>query len=200
MNILEKLNSYDVVFFDFDGVLVDSNEFKKKYIFIATNSVVNKTEAYNFTEYFVSNNGIPREIKLNNYFDKKTAKIILKEYNFLLKQNENKIKINKDLVDILNLIKSKKIVLSGGDFNEIKRILITHKLLDKFDKILASPKTKDENLSAIKISGEKIFIGDSKVDYEVSLKHNLDFIFYAKYTQEKKPYSFLSDRVIIINN
>ncbi len=200
MKLVSLINSYDLVIFDFDGVIVDSNQIKKKCIYLSVKKNTSESRATKFTEYFVSNNGIPRRIKIEKYFNEKRSHKILNDYNELLKEKESEIKINQEFLEIIKKIKIKKIILSGGERDEIERILNKNRLADIFDKILCSPLTKDENLKKVKNSSNKLFIGDSRIDYEVSVNNNLDFIFYTKFTQEKHPYSFLGENVSSINN
>lgn len=200
MNLIKKINSYDIVVFDFDGIIVDSNEIKKESITLATERNSSKEKALTFTKYFVSNNGIPRKIKIEKFFNKKISAKILKDYNKILEEKESEINVNPEFLEILSKIKIKKIILSGGERNEIERLLDQNSLANKFDLILSAPKTKNENLKCANLTGKILFIGDSRIDYEVSLNNNLDFIFYAKFTQEKYPYSFLDKSVSSINN
>ena len=200
MNLIKKINSYDIVVFDFDGIIVDSNEIKKESITLATERNSSKEKALTFTKYFVSNNGIPRKIKIEKFFNKKISAKILKDYNKILEEKESEINVNPEFLEILSKIKIKKIILSGGERNEIERLLDQNSLANKFDLILSAPKTKNENLKGANLTGKILFIGDSRIDYEVSLNNNLDFIFYAKFTQEKYPYSFLDKSVSSINN
>ena len=200
MKLVSLINSYDLVIFDFDGVIVDSNQIKKKCIYMSVKKHTSESQASEFTEYFVSNNGIPRRIKIEKYFNKKRSQKILNDYNKLLKEKESEIKLNKEFLEIIKKIKIKKIILSGGERDEIESILDRNSLADEFEKILCSPLTKDENLKKVKASINKLFIGDSRIDYEVSLSNDLDFIFYTKFTQEKHPYSFLDKNVASINN
>ena len=85
MKLVSLINSYNLVIFDFDGVIVDSNEIKKKCIYMSVKKNTSKFHATKFTEYFVSNNGIPRKIKIEKYFNKKRSHKILNDYNELLK-------------------------------------------------------------------------------------------------------------------
>ena len=167
MKLVSLINSYDLVIFDFDGVIVDSNQIKKKCIYLSVKKNTSESRATKFTEYFVSNNGIPRRIKIEKYFNEKRSHKILNDYNELLKEKESEIKINQEFLEIIKKIKIKKIILSGGERDEIERILNKNRLADIFDKILCSPLTKDENLKKVKNSSNKLFIGDSRIDYEV---------------------------------
>ena len=199
MNLIEKINSYDIVIFDFDGVIVDSNEIKKESITLATEKHSSKEKALIFTKYFVSNNGIPRKIKIENFFNRKVSTKILKDYKKILVEKESEIKINLEFLKIFTKIKIKKIILSGGEKDEIESLLYKNNLAKKFDLILTSPKTKNENLKWANLRGKILFIGDSKIDYKVSLTYNLDFIFYSKFTQEKHPYTFLKGNVLTLD-
>ena len=74
-------------------------------------------------------------------------------------------------------------VLSGGDFTEIKDFLKLHGLDTYFSAILAGPLTKGEHLGRITIERPAVFIGDSIHDFEVSEDFGLDFIFMSGYTR-----------------
>ena len=177
------LKSYSLIFLDFDGVICDSDLLKEKNIYIATRKFFNDKTAEEFTEYFTSNNGIPREIKVLNYFGNNiTSQKILLEYE---KLNKNLIsaKLNVGLKNFLVSFNNKKVILSGGDKKEIENYLITKAIYKYFDKILCGPLTKIKNIELIKLQRPSLFIGDSKYDYEVAKYFELDFIFMLGNTQ-----------------
>ena len=137
---------YKQIFIDFDGVICDTNRIKKNNIFNATKKVTDLKTAKLFTNYFISNNGLPREYKLNLFFkDKKIEYLILTEY-ILLNKNLIHADIASGLENFLKKNKQSNIyILSGGSLEEITEFL-KFKSIDKyFTKILCGPLTKKEN-------------------------------------------------------
>ncbi|MEM4396787.1 MAG: HAD-IA family hydrolase [Candidatus Woesearchaeota archaeon] len=195
-----NLKRYNTIFIDFDGVICKSNLLKKDNIYTAVKKFTNKQTAYEFTEYFINNNGITREVKIFNYFgNNKIAKKILEEYS---KINENLIslRLNAGLINFLEQVKDKDLyILSGGDEREIKKYLIKKKIIKYFKSILAGPLSKTQNLKIISINYPALFIGDSKYDFEVAKYFKLDFIFMV---DNNKYYGFLDNfsKVLITKN
>jgi phosphoglycolate phosphatase-like HAD superfamily hydrolase len=179
------MSKYKHIYLDFDGVVCDTNELKKRNIFLATSRFVNSKEALAFTDYFTKNNGLPREKKIFNYFhEHELGKKILDLYNIL---NKNLIEafLIEGLVDFLN--ENKRVpmsILSGGDRTEISEYLKEKSIIAFFDNIFCGPNTKEENLLSTQISRPALFIGDSAHDYEVAKKFKLDFIFLYGSSQE----------------
>ncbi len=179
---------YKNVVFDFDGVIVDSNKIKEVAIEAATGCFVHdKTRLSKFVEFFVENNGIPREEKIFSYFkDDKLAKKILDKYNEILKRHLPNAKMIKGLLDFLQIIRYydlNAIILSGGDKDEIKQVVKRLGLHEYFKKILCGPLRKSKNLNNLKLKGESLYIGDSKIDHEIALEFNFDFVFMYGHTQ-----------------
>ena len=90
-----------------------------------------------------------------------------------------------------------KISKDGGDQEEIIRLFSRKSLLKYFDVgIFGSPDSKEEIVARElkKSTGQSpaLFIGDSKYDYQVAKKNNLDFIFLIL-----KIYSFNSGIIIL---
>lgn len=178
-----NLNSYNLIFLDFDGVICDSNSLKEMNIYNATKKFFNDKTAKEFTEYFTSNNGIPRELKVLNYFGNNIiSQKILKEYE---KLNKNLIsaRLNVGLKNFLTSFNNKKLILSGGDKKEIENYLITKKIYKYFDRILCGPLSKIQNIEMIELQRPALFIGDSRYDYEVTKYFEIDFLFMYGKTQ-----------------
>lgn len=177
-------NNFNQIFLDFDGVICDSNSLKAENIFKASSIFTDENNAKKFTEFFIKNNGIPREYKTIQYFRNEIlAEKILVEYE---KLNENLIDavLNPGLLEFLEFYDFKEIfILSGGSKYEIKEYLNKKNIVDYFDAIFCGPKTKEQNLKNINIAYPALFIGDSVHDYEVAKKFNLDFIFMYGATQ-----------------
>ena len=75
---------------------------------------------------------------------------------------------------------SKKLyVVSGGKQSELHNIFQNLKIFHYFNFIYGNPLSKVENMkklfSEFNIEKEILFIGDSKVDFDVAKKFNIDF-------------------------
>jgi HAD superfamily hydrolase (TIGR01549 family) len=94
-------------------------------------------------------------------------------------------------------------IVSGGDQEEIIRLFTRKNLLKYFDVgIFGSPDSKEDIVTRElkKSTGQKpaLFIGDSKYDYQVAKKNNLDFIFLSDWTNFFEWKSFCAENKIEI--
>lgn len=183
------IEKYNTFIFDFDGVIADTNQIKKENVLQAVLYHLELADAQKFVDDFVSNNGIPREIKFKEKFG--TGLIyqeVMAQYELL-----NKISfLNTKLVDgVSGFIKKLKsyekevIILSGGQRSEIDFILAAHDLTEYFDFIFSGPSKKQVNLANARgeISGPLLYFGDSQQDYRLSVEARLDFVFVSSKTQ-----------------
>ena len=183
-----NLKKYKNIIFDFDGVIVDSNNIKKDAIQKAVNGLVSIELESEFVNYFIHNNGLPREYKIDYYFKKlKLNEQVLDNYNEILKDKFDHVKFTEGFFEYLKLIKFYNInayIVSGGEITEIIKILKNNHLEDKFIEIKASPKTKEDNIKELDINLEEtFFIGDSLIDYKAAKKYNINFVFMYGYSQ-----------------
>ena len=179
-------NKFNEIILDFDGVILDSNHIKEKAITEASNKYLDLESGRKFVQYFVENNGVPREIKISNYFDKNISSFVLREYSDNVRIHINKAKFTKGLNIFLKRLKKynlEPIILSGGDEMEINNILNNSNFNKNFKKILCGPETKVAHLKNLNLKGKILYIGDSRYDYLISKKFNLEFIFMYGYTQ-----------------
>ena len=197
-----NLEKYKAIIFDFDGVIVDSNNIKKDAIYKAVDEVIPEKRD-EFVDYFIQNNGLPRETKIFKYFDKSDGSEILDKYNNFLKDMFLNVNLTEGFQKFFSLLKFYKInayIVSGGEKEEIKNILENKNILNNFVEIKSAPKTKEENIASLNLkANETLFFGDSLIDYKAAKKYNIDFVFMYKYSQFKnwKEY-FKVDRTIII--
>ena len=194
-----KLDNCKLIFIDFDGVIVDSNNFKeiaiKKSIYDEIGRNKRSNEAL---EYFNKFAGVSRKIKLSKFFDNDDTYRILKNYSCLCENFFNKEIPTTGLIEFLDYIKNnfKNInifILSGGEKKEIESFLLKNNLLKYFADILSSEKSKQVHLEDIKATKNDIFIGDSLSDLKASLKTGIQFILLEDY---KSNASFPSEKII----
>lgn len=192
-------SSYQNIIFDFDGVIVDSNGTKKKCIEFATKEVCTAQKLDSFVDYFIQNNGIPREKKIDVFFQDDDASNILQRYNKCLEAMLDTINLTNGIanfLELMNFYKKDMYILSGGDKKEVDNLI--NKLLSKeiFISVMGGPKTKEENLESLALSGKTLFIGDSRKDYEIAEKYSFDFIFMYGYTQFHEWKDFFKDKSV----
>ena len=115
-----KLDNCEFIFIDFDGVIVDSNNFKeiaiKKSIYDEIGRNKKSNEAL---EYFNKFAGVSREIKLSKFFNYDDSYRILKKYSCLCENFFKKEIPTIGLIEFLDYIETnfKNInifILSGG--------------------------------------------------------------------------------------
>lgn len=194
------LSIYKNIILDFDGVVIDSNKIKENAITKVAKKYLDSKDATDFVNYFISNNGLPREIKIEKYFDLEESSLVLFNYNEILKTElvfanfTDSFDLFLGHLESFNLVPS---ILSGGDELEILNFLKKKNYLHRFKRIMGGPTTKFNNINSINLFEKCLFIGDSKIDYEVAKKFNLDFIFMYGYTQFSSWENFFEKNKII---
>tara|TARA_A100001388_G_scaffold215888_1_gene166416 strand:- start:1513 stop:2160 length:648 start_codon:yes stop_codon:yes gene_type:complete len=197
-----ELERCEKLFIDFDGVIVDSNNFKelaiKKSVFEVMGENKMSIEAIN---YFNINAGVSRFKKLSLFYNDEIVKKILSSYSeqcSLFFVEAPPTKGFKSFLQYLSKHQNhiKIFILSGGEKKEIYLFLKKNNLLQYFEEILASPKSKIDHLNEKKVCKNDIFIGDSKTDLHSSIKTGLKFILFEGF---KSKLSFPHDELIINN-
>ena len=182
-----EFNNSKKIFFDFDGVVVDSNKFKERSIEKAIFKLLGKNEeTIKAVNFFNKNAGISRESKLSNFFNNEEVSKILNIYGKECDKFFSKALPVNGLREFLEdiRVKYKNInlyILSGGEKEEITLFLRKNLIFDYFEDVLASEKSKLDHLKDKDVSENDIFIGDSKNDLKTALQLDLKFILFAKY-------------------
>ena len=172
------------IIFDFDGVILNSHKVKTRAFYFIYQEY-GKNKALKAQKYHLKNAGISR-IKKFNYLNKNLfskENINLEELNekftrYCFEKISN-LKISTSMINFLK--KNYKIydfyISTGTPQIEIIKILKKKKILQFFKKVYGSPRNKVEHINLIKNKNyERIFIGDSKIDYLSAKKTNTRFI------------------------
>ncbi|MDF2503757.1 HAD-IA family hydrolase [Clostridium sp.] len=184
---------YDVIIFDFDGVIIDSMKVRDNG-FKAIFSEFNKTDVEKLVEYNRLNGGLSRFHKIKYFHEEilnkdidesvihkyaeKFTEIMKKELvnsNYLIKDTVEFIKRNRD---------SKKLyIASGSENNELNYLCKELGIGDCFTAIYGSPTHKNDIVKDIietnKYENSKVvLIGDSINDYEAAKVNGIDFVGY----------------------
>jgi len=174
------INRYKSVIFDFDGVILDSNNVKKNAIGESVEGVLNKDETVEFVNYFTRFNGVPREEKIARHVPENEYENVLNRYEAIINKklrDATMIPGVQSFIQELSNNDKDMIVLSGGTESEVKELLDNRGLVDYFSGVFGGPKNKEENLVKVNLQGPVIYFGDSEVDYNVANKHKFDFVF-----------------------
>jgi len=190
-----EISRYTTLIFDCDGVVLDSNNVKTTAFYnVALPYGTNAAEA--LVDYHLENGGISRYVKFA-YFLKNIVKtnaketklnILLHDYSCEVKDGLLSCQISPGLEKLRQSTKSKWLIVSGGDQNELRSIFVQRNLEGYFNGgIFGSPDTKYAILSRELRSGNikppALFIGDSKYDYLAAKSANIDFIFTYDWTE-----------------
>ena len=185
------LNKYKIIFWDFDGVILDSNNIRTN-AFIEIFKNFPKDQISDLVKYHIENGGLSRYEKIEYFFINILKKKITKE-ELLFYAKKYKLFILEHLVhkkyiinQTINFIKKKEsifsmFIVSASDENELRYICRELELEHFFDAIHGSPRTKKNNIGdLIKLNNLKtneiVLIGDSLNDYEAAVFNKIDFI------------------------
>ncbi len=186
---------YQAVFFDFDGVILDSVEVKTRafaQIFRAYGPEAEKVGV----DYHLANGGLSRYRKFDYVF--KTVlnrspsgaelQKLGEKFSELSLQRVLEAPFMPGALETLRELKANKIptfVVSGTPEQEIKAIVRHRGLADYFREVRGSPQSKEDIVADILIrydfeAEQCLFIGDSISDYETAKKTGLDFLGVVK--------------------
>lgn len=196
---LNQIDTYQEIFFDLDGVILDTNPIKARNIGEAV--AFKGTDFSNkFVAYFTANNGIPREIKIRKYLSGEEAGRVLKKYDELNLGNLHEALPLPGVIKFFQHLNVQGIpihVFTGGTEIEAVGLLEKIGLMPYFKGVYGGPRTKKENFDRQEHGHPILMFGDSRSDYEFAKRRDLDFVFVYGYTQFKNWRDFFNDRPIV---
>jgi len=182
---------WQAVFFDFDGVIVDSVSIKGQAfgeLFREYGPCIEKK----VVEYHLTHGGVSREEKFKYYYDKLIKHPLTNEQLEKLCQQFSDLVLDKVIsasflnrvLENLEKLKSNMIhayIVSGTPQHEIKFIVEKRKLNKYFRGVYGSPREKGEIITEILITEsfnpvDCLFIGDSLSDYEGAKITGVNFL------------------------
>lgn len=208
---VSALSNFDVIVFDCDGVILDSNKVKTDAFYTSVYSYGQKY-AQALVEYHIRNGGVSRYKKYEYFFNEiLKVDVVQEELDFLLSDFANKVKqglISCDMADGLEMLRgqtrhAKWFVVSGGDQAELREIFSLRGLGHLFDGgIFGSPDSKDLILHREVVGKLKspmgVFLGDSQYDYEAATRAGLDFIFIKKWSEFSGAERYFKGKKIVV--
>lgn len=194
------LSSYELIIFDCDGVILNSN-YLKTSAFYKTALFAGKDLATRFAKYHADNGGVSRYVKFNFFIEhflninpdsEKGQQLfakLLQDYALRVKQAMMTCEMTTALESLkLKTISASWAVASGSDQDELRSIFRVRNLANYFDLgIFGSPTSKISIVRDL-ISGKlnlskALIIGDSFLDYRVSVEMQTDFIYISGWSE-----------------
>ncbi len=189
MDFHNIIKNYSNVFWDFDGVIKESVDIKKK-AFITLFSRYGPKVTQKIVEHHYDNGGISRYEKFPLYLSWVNEIVNDEKINYLDKQFRSIVVsnvVNSDWVPGADLFLKKNeylqkfYLVSATPQNEIEEIIDHLGMRYSFKKIFGSPVSKISAISTIlKEDSLKfhdcIMVGDSISDYEAAQKNGISFI------------------------
>lgn len=190
---MNLLNNIKVIFWDFDGVLMDSNSIRDKgFELVLSEYPVDQVEE--LLIYHQENGGLSRYVKFRYFFENiREQSITDEQINVLAERFSSIMKdllVNPDLLidETLDFVKSNnnkyRMYITSGSAQDELRFLCKRLNIDHFFKsIHGSPKPKKEwikELIDIKSynPNECVLVGDSINDLEAAIFNNINFLPY----------------------
>lgn len=173
--------------FDFDGTLVDSNEIKRRAINDAAFRITGDISgSLNFSRWFIEKSGLGREYKIKKFYNTLVADQILTNYENILAERIFQTKPLKEAIHFCSILKEKNFKLhiaSGGDRQEIIRILDENDCLHFFETVAGAPPDKINAISEIstRAYSDVLFFGDSTYDLYCARKCGVSFCFVERF-------------------
>ena len=201
------LLEYAQVYFDCDGVLLNSNRIKTE-AFYRVARPFGKIIASEFVKYHIHNAGVSRYEKFRWLLSKLPSasninlELLLDSYGKLVVAAMDSVEVATGL-DRARAAYPEQIwyVISGSDQNELRRIFNNLGIAEYFDGgIFGSPRDKSEILGALnekRIGAERgCFVGDSAYDLQVATEFGFDFTFVSGWSEWAEGFSVCSSKSI----
>ena len=200
-----KLEKYDIIILDCDGVIFNSNLLKIE-AFKAALSEYDEKIVHGFIEYFKKSFGSSRyklvKVFLEEFlecgFNEVLYRSILEKYSQGCIGLYQKADLTEYFIEFIEFYKDKSLyVASGSDEEELIEVFENRDLKKNFVKIFGSPKAKNDIVVDIvnSQSGSFVMIGDALTDKLAAENSKIDFIFMKDYSTNidmKKDNSFFS--------
>ena len=180
---------YDAIFFDFDGVIVDSVHIKTQ-VFYEMYLPYGKNIAKKAKQHHIENGGVSRFEKFKVYHKDFLGKTLnnddleqlTSEFSLRVKDAVIESKIVPGVIDLLEELYNSLdlFIITGTPTEEIIEIIEKRGWTKYFKEILGSPTNKDNwskyLLNKYQYNHNKVlFIGDATTDYDAAKLNNFDF-------------------------
>lgn len=193
MKIQKFIQHKKNLFWDFDGVLMDSMPVRNRGFELVLKEFPSQ-EVAQLMEYHLTNGGLSRYVKFRYFFEQIRGESVsedeISKWASKFSEVMKKELLDKTLLipDTLDFIKSHKDVfsmhiVSGSDQTELRHLCKKLNIASYFLSINGSPSPKNQLVSELLEEykykkSETVLIGDSINDFEAAQTNEIDFIGY----------------------
>lgn len=204
---LKALEEKEVIFWDFDGVIIDSEKIRT-YGFEKTLEDYPSSEVEELITYHKKNGGLSRYVKYRYFFEEirnenvpeeKIQELADQFSEIMLKRLTDKSVLINETVEFIedNKEKYKMHIVSGSDGDELKSLCKSLEIEHLFDSINGSPTPKIELVERLlksqHIQPENgVLIGDSINDFEAANEYHIEFFAYNNPQLKKRGFNYIS--------
>jgi phosphoglycolate phosphatase-like HAD superfamily hydrolase len=187
------IENYRSAVFDFDGVILDSNQGKldafRKTLAGDSPEVVER-----FLAYHIENGGVSRYVKFEHYYrhmlgwkDYAVATAeALQRFGMFARQVLMEAEEIPGAIALLDTLRERSVpcfIVTGGAEDEVRDVVKERGLDRFFSRVLGAPATKKENLQKLadqeSLLKPSVFYGDAKADLHAARAFDLAFIFVS---------------------
>lgn len=207
-----RLQGYETLVFDCDGVVLDSNAVKTRAFHRAA-LPWGEAAANALVAHHVANGGISRYEKMRHFLAEIVPELatvqdgpgldaLLQAFSTAVREELSKVPVAEGLEALRDATADARwLIVSGGDEAELREAFAERGLDRCFDGgIFGSPTRKDVILSRElergNISGPAVYLGDSKFDYECARAAGLEFIFVSGWSEVRDWRAFVAQHGI----
>lgn len=197
---MPQLSDYDIYIFDCDGVILDSNQLKIEAMRNALAVHFSNHDLINdCISYFRNNFGKSRFHHVGHFLDSildvekrqrhALEQLILTSFSTQCRALYLKAEITPGFIAFLRQCKGKRYVASGSEQNELRNVFVQRGLNIHFDGVFGSPTSKAELIRCIlkqENNTNAVMFGDAESDMSSAKKNQIDFVFYAPYSNVKE--------------
>ncbi len=194
-------SEYEVIIFDCDGVILDSNTMKITAMRAALRMAQYPEEHIETAiTAFLSNFGKSRQDHCHYFVEtilglqgKQSTLLqetILSDYSQAVEDEYLNVPMTDGSLDMLQSLENKHLyIASGSEQQQLIRTFKKRNLSYFFEGIFGSPETKSNNVKSIvnqHPNAKILFVGDAVADYQAAVDNQIDFIFYSPYSNVKE--------------
>jgi len=191
-NMKTVIDKYDIFFFDFDGVIVDSVNIKSRAFGELFKDygedIIKEIMRYHLNEGWALSRYDKFKYYYKNILHKKMTRDVINEldkrFSQLVTKKVVKAPFIDGVIDFLKKLKKKHkkcFIISATPQKEIRRITKLRQIEKFFEEIVGSPMGKRGNFKYLMKkyvidAAKTVYFGDTEADYEVAAENGIDFV------------------------